>query len=150
MPPSQYSADDADIIRRIEAEHEELRELLGTIHLALADELSVAQVTRLLQSLADELQVHFNDEEEQGFFSQITDQAPRLSNQAEQLCREHDDMLSDVLNMINEARRGDGSATWRKELGDTFHTFSKRLMRHESNESDMLQQAYGEDVGGVD
>ena len=133
-------------IKRVEREHEELRALIGAIHKSLAERSSRATiVSKQLNTLCDKLECHFRMEEEGGFFSQITDQAPRLSNQADKLCEEHGMMLEEARVIANKAIRGE----W-LDVQQAFHEFSKRLMHHEGEENEMLQKAYWEDIGPAD
>ena len=144
-------ASDSNIFGRIDAEHQELRDLLARIHRTLAnDQSSVEEVTKLLRTLCDDLRAHFRNEEEQGFFSQITDHAPRLTSHADSLCGEHLEMLLDAEALAKQSEMGDGTDRWRQALSEAFHSLSKQLMHHESEENQLLQQAYSEDIGGQD
>ena len=138
-------------IKQVEQEHEELRELIGTIHKTLADPTStVTQVREKLVALCDKLESHFRTEEEDGFFTQITDQAPRLTDQADKLCDEHRTMLDEAKSLAIRAIRCDQFHELQQEIQPAFHEFSKHLMHHESEENEMLQEAYWEDIGPGD
>jgi hypothetical protein len=137
---------DQSAIKRVEREHEELRAIIGAIHKNLAEPSPPATIVREhLAILCDKLECHFRTEEDDGFFSQITDQAPRLSDQADKLCDEHGTMLEEARAITNKAILGE----W-PNVQQAFHKFSKRLMHHESEEIEMLQKAYWEDIGPAD
>jgi len=62
-------------------EHEDLRELLGKIRHMLAGRLAtVAGVSEMLASFGEHVELHFAEEETAGFFDDVVDRAPWLSN----------------------------------------------------------------------
>ena len=138
-------------VEQVEREHEELRQLLGTIHKSLAEpSSSMSLVAQQLATLCDKLECHFRTEEDGGFFAQITDQAPRLSDQADKLCEEHRAMLDEAQAIAAKATLSDPSNDLRQEIQSVFHEFSKHLMHHEHEENEMLQKAYWDDIGPAD
>lgn len=140
-----------DINERIRQEHERLRNLLGSIARGLlARQGTVEDVVQQFSLLRDELQAHFEEEEHQGFFDQITDQAPRFARQTTKLCDEHIQMLNEVTGLIGQAEVGDGSNGWWSAMESAFHDLSKELMQHEHEENELLQVAYSDDIGSKD
>lgn len=136
---------------RIRREHEELRELLGFVHLTLPKRLeTVASVSQMFASLCNQIETHFGREETAGLFDDIVAQASRLSQQTEHLRDEHGCLLEAARKLANQAKGGDGSDDWWQRLESEFQEFSKQLMQHESKENDLLFQAYFDDIGSPD
>ncbi len=136
---------------RLRHEHEELRELLGSVHRTLTKRLeTVAGVSQMFASLCNQIETHFNKEETAGFFDEIVAQAPRLSSQTEHLCNEHECLLQTARKLADQANDGDGSDDWWQQLESEFHEFSKQLMQHENKETDLLLQVYHDDIGSAD
>ncbi len=140
----------ADLCERIRQEHEELRELLGSVHRMLAGPLeSAAKVVETLKSLQRHVQAHFYEEENGGFFDDIVAEAPRMSERAESIKREHtrlSDAMQELVCCAEEVERDDG----RQLLEAKFHDFSKELMHHETRENEMLLETYDDDIGSKD
>jgi hypothetical protein len=139
-----------DVAEKIKQEHGELRDKLGRIHAVLAvRELEADEVRELLHEFQYALTVHFSDEEESdGFFEGVTRHAPRLAHEAGRLCQEHEHLLHKADELCRFALSGSPSLAWWRELNSRCHAFSRQLMRHESAESELLQEAYQEDLGG--
>ncbi len=95
---------------RIRREHEELRELLASVHRTLTKRLeTVAGVSQMFASLCNQIETHFSEEETSGFFDVIVAQAPRLSQLTKLVCDEHGCLLETARNLSNRANYGDGS-----------------------------------------
>ena len=139
-----------DVAERIKQEHDALRDKLRQIHAALAvRELEPDELRELLREFQIALGVHFSTEEEsEGFFESVTAHAPRLSGKAGQLCVEHNELLRKAAELCRFAAAGSPSLTWWRELNSRCHEFSRQLMQHESEESQLLQEAYQDDLSG--
>ena len=141
----------SEAVEQVEREHEQLRELIGAIHKSLAEPSApTALVKEQLSVLCDKLEDHFRTEEDEGFFSEITEEAPRLSDQADKLCQEHRAMLEEAKTIATKAILCDQPQILGQEIQPAFHEFSKHLMHHESAENEMLQHAYLVDIGPAD
>lgn len=140
-----------DFYNQVRQDHEELLEWLGRVHQALAQRSdSAEQLVDLLEGLGQHIERHFVDEESGGFFEQVVEQAPRFSERADALRREHERLRAQMAELIAAGRAGGASDAWWQQLNDTFHEFSRSLMQHENRENELLQEAYGEDVGSKD
>ena len=140
-----------ELSEEILREHEDLRELLGKIHRMLANRLeSVASVSEMLASFGEHVELHFAEEETAGFFDDVVDRAPWLSNRIDALRTEHQQFLAAVRKLNEVAADGDGSADWFQRLESAFHRFSSELMHHESVENAILLEAYTDDIGAAD
>ena len=140
-----------ELVESMRQEHEELRDLLGSLNRRLADRLEgVASVAEMMASLDEHVQTHFNQEEATGLFDAVIDRAPRLADRIADLRTEHQQLLSAVRELKQAADQGDGSTDWWQGLNSAFHSFSKELMHHENSETDVLMEAYTDDIGAAD
>jgi iron-sulfur cluster repair protein YtfE (RIC family) len=140
-----------DVLQRIQQEHRQLRELLGNVHQAFAQgEQRSADLIPLLHTLWSLVEEHFCEEEQGGFFKQVTDQAPGLANRAAAVRGEHAVLRDRVSRLCFEAALGGGGQPWWQHLEQQFHEFSKELMHHEGRENELLQEAYEQDIGPSD
>jgi hypothetical protein len=139
------------VFENIQREHDLLREQLGHIHRLLSrHDTPGDQIAAQLQHFHGELIDHFWNEQNDGFFADVVTQAPNLTTQARKLCAEHRAILLKVSELARFAAAGYGSEAWWRELKSRFQVFSKLLMRHESDENSLLQQAHQHDIGVVD
>jgi iron-sulfur cluster repair protein YtfE (RIC family) len=138
-------------VEHVMHEHDALRDKVRRIHSVLAEPTPAqAEIDMLLREFSDMLIVHFANEEDQGFFTEVTSRAPRLSRQADRLCVEHRDMLHDAEELCRFATAGSPSMPWWRELSERCHEFNKRLMHHESEENKLLQEANQAEIGACD
>lgn len=142
---------DAEVFEAIRREHDQLREKLKQINHVISDATATGEeVAQLLIGFHDQLKEHFSNEEQEGFFEEITAQAPRLTPAADGLCDEHREMLVSASELAQFASKQANSKAGWDELNSKFQGFSKQLMHHESEENLLLQQAYQEDIGSHD
>lgn len=138
----------SEIIDKIIHEHSALRGKLGQIHSAVAQPTpSTEEIEGLLRDFLNTLIVHFTHEEEEGFFDEIVARAPNLGPQAGKLCIEHTQLLKEATDLCHFADAGCPSLVWWRELRSRCHGLSRKLMRHESEENMLLQQAHQDDIG---
>jgi iron-sulfur cluster repair protein YtfE (RIC family) len=141
----------SEAIERIMQEHEALRNKVHKIHSVLAKpEPTRNEIEALLSEFQNALRVHFSEEETEGFFDEVTAQAPRLTTEAGKLCIEHRQLLREAEELCRFAAAGSPSMPWWRELRSRCHEFSKRLMHHESEENGLLQEAHQSDIGTND
>ena len=149
--PEDRKAEAVAASKRIEEQHVHLRDMIAEIGRTLENSFeSDEQVCCQLATLLVKLESHFLDEEEEGFFEQIEQKAPRLSSETEQLKEEHQRLLIQVSKLIATAESCERTVSWWENLKTDFHEFSKALMHHESMENQLLQRAYNEDIGTRD
>jgi iron-sulfur cluster repair protein YtfE (RIC family) len=137
------------IIEQIMQEHDALRDKVHRIHTVLAEpEPSNEDIEALLREFLYALTMHFSmEEDENGFFDEVTAHAPRLTSQAGKLRIEHKQMLGELRELCRFAAAGSPSMPWWRELRSRCHEFSARLMRHEHLENSLLLQAHQDDLG---
>ncbi len=140
-----------ELLEEIRQEHDELRQLLGTISHALGDRLeTVARVAEMLTSLQGHVEKHFDEEEEIGFFEQVAEKAPRLADKAQQLRDEHAQLRDTLKTLIEHAADHDDTDEWWSKTESLFRDFCRDLMHHESAENSILMDAYQQDIGDKD
>lgn len=138
-------------VERIMQEHDALRDKVRHIHSVLAEPEPVQdEIETLMREFLNALIVHFDNEEDEGFFAEVVTHAPRLAGQAGKLCVEHREMVRDAEELCRYAAAGSPSMPWWRELRTRCHEFSKQLMQHESEENKLLQEARQSDIGVCD
>lgn len=137
--------------KEIAREHKRLSNHLGNLLRVLAErQRTVVELAVEFEKLKDELVQHFHEEDEGGFFDGIVEHAPRLSERIEALRQEHDRLLEQLNELQTKVDVPAPSPEWWQELERSFHDFSCELMRHEHRENEILQEAYGVDIGAQD
>ena len=150
MPKNKRKHDLFELIKR---EHGELKDLLSQVRSVIGEQQPDAQHSRqLICDLYERIQSHFHHEEADGYLSEALERAPRLTNQAGRLLDKHEtlsELLGQLRNHVQRTVPTDGPrvAAWWKELTDQFHDFSNRLLRHETEEDKLVQEAFNRDLG---
>ena len=141
----------SSVIERVMQEHDALRDKVRQVHTILAQpDPDAEEMEKLLREFLNALLVHFSNEENDGFFAELTAHAPRLAGRAGRLCVEHKQMLREAEELCRFATAGSPSLPWWRELSSRCHEFSKRLMHHEHEENKLLQEAHQSDIGTYD
>jgi hemerythrin len=136
-----------EVLDQICHEHAALREKLSHINCVLAERKPASEeLELLLREFLNTLIVHFSNEENEGFFKEIVSRAPQLAEDAGKLCVEHRELLHEVTELSRFAAAGSPSMSWWRELSSRCHVISRKLMRHESDESRLWQRAFQEEV----
>ena len=133
---------------RIVSQHTMLREMIVQFQTTLDSrperrDVAVHQISALLKKL----EAHFHEEEEEGFFDQITACAPRFATETDRLMQEHQVLLKQMRCLTALAETCEGSDLWWDRLKNDFHEFRVTIMHHESAENQLLQRAFNEDIG---
>ncbi len=151
MTAAKFPTAQSEIAEKIVQEHEALRQKVHGIHTALAErDPNQAEIETLLREFLNALVVHFSNEEDEGFFTDVSAHAPRLADKAGKLCVEHRELLHEADELCRFSEAGSPSMQWWRELSDRCHAFSKRLMRHECEENKLLHEAHCADIGAYD
>ena len=103
-----------------------------------------------LTRLRDQLATHFSLEEAFGYFDDPIDLAPRLSDTAESLLREHRKLQARISELVTFAwalhNRGALKVAF-DQVAREFNGFHADLKRHERREQLLILQAYDDDIG---
>lgn len=148
MPEKQL---DHHFFEMMKQEHEQLARVLGELRHALhSDQRDAEAVTAWIVQLARLVKSHFEHEEEGGYMREAIEQAPRLSEQAENLERQHPVLLEKLSGLSNLAAAGDKSAPWWESARTKFDEFAKSFLDHEAHEDKLVQEAFTQDIGTSD
>lgn len=104
----------------------------------------------LLNALAVHLQMHFEFEESDGYFSDLARTTPHVSATVEKLLREHEVMLKQVDALVTMAREAFAKAHDTSDLAEQFSLFCDQLTNHEHEENKLIQDVYNVDIGTKD
>lgn len=140
-----------EMFEKMHREHDVLREKLARIHDVVSGVVPAPdEINSLLTEFETALDVHFSTEETDGFFDEVTGYSPALAGEAGRLCVEHRELQREAAELCRFAMSGSPSMPWWRELAARCHTFSHKLMHHESAENRLLQMAYRREEGVVD
>ena len=137
--------------RKVLEDHQRLKSLLDTIHVALTKRSeTVEDVSRLLGQLGDHLIKHFALEEDGGYFADALTNAPQLLSRANELLAQHPKMSGEAKELVQLGDRPHDSEDWWTETTARFEAFKAELLKHEQLEDGLLQEAYQRDIGATD
>jgi hypothetical protein len=143
-------------LQEIKDDHHELRQLMHHTSATFArfrDEIDAPRAAEMLGKLRDQLAMHFALEEAYGYFDDPISVAPHLNRRAEQLRSEHGGLFSEACELAETAeqlaRHEKPAAVWLR-LADDYRRFSARFQDHESQESDLILEAFNDDIGTGD
>ena len=141
-------------LQEIKEDDREFRQLLcqavetfGPAHLSVVE---AKRIVDLLGRLRDQLALHFTLEEAYGYFEDAIDTAPRLSEQAESLRNQHQDLFADFCAVIETAEQllyDETHDHLRSKIARMFHNFRADLQLHEAREHDLIMAAFNDDIG---
>ena len=141
----------SETVERIMQEHTALEDKIRRIHTVLAQpEPAQPEIDALLREFLTALIVHFSNEEDDGFFAEVSAHAPSLAGSAAQLCVEHRELLHDANELCRFASAGSPSMPWWRELRSRLHGFNQRLMQHECQENKLLHECHKSDTGAYE
>ena len=107
----------------------------------------------MLQELRDKLALHFALEDAYGYFEDPLEVPPRFAQRAMELREEHAALYLAISALADEA----GNFLHERKLPaltmaipPKFEDFHERLKKHESDEIDLIQNTFVEDIGEGD
>ena len=132
-------------------EHEQLEVALGELQERLAQRRDASAAIATLNRLGEYVRLHFaHEEQNDGFFDSVVDQAPRLQSRAAALIDEHA-VLDKALTEIQQlAANAAADEDWWRELNLRFAAFWDLFCHHERAEIDLVQEAFHDDIGTAD
>ncbi len=144
-------------LQEIKDDHQELRQLLHHTAAMLnrPDWMQVEydRLVDLFTKLRDQLAMHFSLEEAYGYFEDAVTVAPHLSKRAEALRAQHFELYPHLCSLVERAEQllyHEAATVGLAELAEGFREFSARLQAHESSESDLILEAFHDDLGAGD
>ncbi len=107
------------------------------------------QFCSLLCELRDQLALHFSLEEAYGYFDDPVDVAPHMCQRAEALRAQHQVLYLSACDLVDRVERAYDSrrTTEMSFLAECYQDFHKQLVAHEEAESELIQEAYADDLG---
>ena len=143
------------LIREMIEDHKFIRSSIKRIQEVLRNKVrdrnSLHLALNMIHILEDRLASHFKLEEDHGILQDIAEERPRLAEDVRGIIAEHGLML----HQLREIRQGrdDPALELKPFLAKTenaFETFVKTLIHHESNENQLVNEAYNWDIGDKD
>lgn len=142
---------DHDFFELMKREHSELIDLMTQVRHAIASDIrDPGGVNQLIGDLYENVVSHFHHEEEGGYLSEALERAPRLTESAEKLFKQHESLGELLGELRGLTQKRENTDIWWKTLGDSFNNFSRELLLHESAEDALVQEAFTQDVGTGD
>ena len=104
-----------------------------------------------LEPLAALLEPHFDGEEASALYREVPVEFPRFASQLDRLFEEHKTLVNDVKGILEGTRSGtDPVQAQARELTLRTKMLLFTLKRHESEENEILQKAYWDDLAAGD
>jgi crotonobetainyl-CoA:carnitine CoA-transferase CaiB-like acyl-CoA transferase len=140
--------------REIKQENQHLCDLLTALRGLVGNPSVLQNHTRrlvdLLESLCDQLALHFSLEEAYGYFEDALVIAPRLSERAETLRDEHAELFDAIREIADDAKDSHTRQQipfYMPYLVERIQRFDEDLQRHESQENTLMFEATQLDIG---
>lgn len=141
-------------LQEIKEVHQDLWELLERLRRRLSRPISLrgecSELVETLERLRQLLRLHFTLEEAYGYFEDPAQVAPRLSDRAWRLLSQHEGLYSEAAELAAlgaDLLEHGRPATLITQVADAFHVFDGRFRRHEEDETELMFEAYYEDIG---
>ena len=139
------------VFESIDAEHRELDLQYEAIDTLLAGTtIDAAVLCRHATDLAAVLKSHFEREEQDGYFDEIIEQAPRTSREVAALEAEHTELLDRLTQLAGRLSKAVDSAADCTRLSREFRDFLSDCRGHEERENALIQDAWLTDIGTGD
>jgi hypothetical protein len=137
--------------RQIGDEHAALHEMLQAIQTAMRERrLGRESLAQAVAEVKRQVVEHFDHEECGGYFAEALEAAPHWSERAAGLLAEHAAMAGELEMFCKQVGESlAGPSDWHA-LEQCFARFVARFQAHETAENELLQAAYGEDIGSAD
>ena len=133
---------------------EELRDFLKVPRPGLGETGSHTWASALADRLGrfhDKVFRHFREEERAGFLDELQRENPGATHLLEALKKDHDRILADTRAILTATLTyGEGKKLENPQLRRWTSAVLDQLAQHESEETDLLQRTYCEDLGAGD
>ena len=144
-------------LREIKDDHHELRQLIHHCSAMLDHsgpvEIDSKRLVELLTKLRDQLAMHFSLEEAYGYFEDAIMVAPHLCRRAESLRSQHFDLFAEMCRVVDTSEEllyHEKPLRLLQRLANHYHSFLSRFHEHEAAESDLILEAFNDDIGTGD
>lgn len=140
-----------EVFQEIDVEHRELERQYAAFEALLnSKSVRVTILRRRLNELAGILKSHFEREEEQGYFKEVVEMAPRLSHRAEKIEAEHEALLGRLGHLDDQLSTTADVEDELTKLRDEFCQFIEACRAHEHRETELVQEAWLTEIGEGD
>ncbi len=147
MLNQQAEHDFVETMRRV---HENLHAHIREFRELVAGQPTRGSVLAMLRTLSSELQKHFELEERDGYLGEAVAHAPRLSDQANRLLRQHAVLTEELSVLVAVANRDAATDELPADFATLADTFIRKIIAHERAEDNLIQNAYEQDVEAKD
>jgi Hemerythrin HHE cation binding domain len=144
-------------LQEIKDDHHELRQLMHHASAMFSRpewmRTERDRLVQLLTKLRDQLAMHFSLEEAYGYFEDAVSAAPHLSRRAEALRAQHFTLYSDFCRLVDEAEARlyhESAPAPPAQLAGEYRGFLATFHEHEARESELIVEAFQEDLGTGD
>lgn len=144
-------------LQEIKDDHHELRQLMHHTSAMLdrsgPEEIDYPRLVDMFGKLRDQLTMHFSLEEAYGYFEDAIVVAPHLSRRADHLRSQHQELFADLCRMVEAAEQllyHEQPTSLLEPLGGDYRRFVVRFREHESQECDLILEAFNDDIGTGD
>ncbi len=103
-----------------------------------------------VDALRTRLREHFAWEEEDGYLSDVLEDAPHLVKRGESLRRQHDTLLEAFAGLVEHLHSDEPRFSGWDEAGHDLDELLERLSKHEHAETELVLEAVQSDVGTKD
>ncbi len=147
-----------EIAAKIKEEHQHIKQEIANVSRVVNKDVAADEFPRwrldllwLLRDFQNDMQKHFDLEEEGGFMSDVLQVAPQNMNAVKKLEEEHEQILNDLQQILADLKalseKDDAKLELiRKNINDLFAL----LHHHEETEGELIVNTYLQDEGSVD
>lgn len=148
MPDARFNP---KVLSDIDRQHCQLHAILQALQSRIQSQAHPDRsLISLLNALATHLQTHFEFEEADDYFPELTLHAPRFAGRIEHLITEHNEMLEEVGELVEMAKRAFDGECEMSNIAEAFDRFQDKFLAHEKDETELLQTVYTQDIGTHD
>ena len=144
-------------LQEIKDDHHELRQLMHHTSAMLdrsgPEEIEYPRLVEMFSKVRDQLAMHFSLEEAYGYFEDAMEVAPHLSRRADHLRSQHFELFGDLCRMVEAAEQllyHETPTALLERLSGDYRRFVVRFREHESQECDLILEAFNDDIGTGD
>jgi hypothetical protein len=107
----------------------------------------LARLRTRLRATRTHVTAHFRFEEREGYMDAVRKREPRLERAVQHLADEHRELAASLAALVEDAET---AAKMDARFCQEVHAWVERLRGHERRENELVQSAFGLNVGGED
>lgn len=113
-----------------------------------SDKTNSKWLIAILDALLETLPREFDLEEQDGYLAEVRDEHPNWSDKVERLRCEHENLFSKLQTLRDKLVRQASVARMAREVRRELREWIDRLINHEQQETDLMQDAVNLEIGG--